>query len=418
MSTVTPSTLIASWTFEGNTNDVSGNGENGEIVDSAAFTTGYIGQAILLQKSSSQYVNVPYINLVTQSFTVEAWIYLYSLSPTADFGILGECEIRSTDHCLHCILRNDKMYMGFYSDDLTGTTTLTTSVWYHVAYVYDDSLNMKYVYLNGLLDASKTSIGPFMGASGNVTIGAWGSTTEGYWDGLLDQLTITNRAKTSCEILNDASLVAHFPFDNNTSDIGPNSMSGTYNPQGNSGLSWISGRVNQALNFNSSNSYFQSCGFYALGMNQSYTIAMWVNPSFQSGTLFHISSAGTGSGGWCLPMIGFSSNGSLVVQTWIGGVVLILGPILPTNNWTHIVQTYSSTNGLRLYINGGLYNSATANTFSSSTVVMCVLLGSSGLGKNCQTVLISMGQYSGGIDEFYVYNRELSSTEICSLAHP
>jgi hypothetical protein len=224
--------------------------------------------------------------------------------------------------------------------------------------------------------------------------------------------------KSPCEILNDASLIAHFTFDNNYNDVGPNSMIGTYNPQGNSGLSFISGRVNQSLNFNSWNSYFQSCGFYALGQNQSYSIAMWVQPSYQSGTLFHLSSTATGSGGWCLPMIGFSSNGSIVVQTWNGSTVSIMGPILPINTWTHIVQTYSSTNGLRLYINGGLYGSAPVNTFSSSSLTMCVLLASSGLGTNCQTGLISMGSYSGAIDEFYVYNRELNALEVCPLAHP
>jgi len=424
VSTVTPSTLLASWTFEENTNDVSGNGNDGQIVDGAAFTTGYIGQAILLENSYSQFVNVPYISLVNCSFTVEAWVYLYSLVPSSDRSILGECEVHLISHCLHFVVRYNQLYFGFFGDDLAGTTNLTTSVWYHVAYVYDYSLNIKYVYLNGLIDGISTasgvapSVGPFLAESGNVTIGAWSVPPSFYWDGLLDQVKITNRAKIPCEILNDASLVAYFPFDSNYNDSGPNSMIGTYNSQGNSGLSWVSGRVNQALNFNSSNSYFQSCGFYALGMNQPYSIAMWVNPSFPSGTLFHLSSSATGSGSWCLPMIGFSSNGSIVVQTWSGNTVSIMGPILPINTWTHIVQTYSLTNGLRLYINGGLYDSATVNTFSGSTLTMCILLASSGLGTNCETGLISMGPYSGAIDEFYVYNRELNALEVCPLAHP
>jgi hypothetical protein len=46
------------------------------------------------------------------------------------------------------------------------------------------------------------------------------------------------------------------------------------------------------------------------------------------------------------------------------------------------------------------------------------MLGSSGLGINCQTGQISMGSYSGAIDEFYVYSRELSALEVCPLAHP
>jgi hypothetical protein len=425
VSTVTPGTLLASWTFEQNANDVSSNGYNGQVINGAVFTTGYIGEAIELQNSLAQYVNVPYINLVNRPFTIEGWIYLYSLAPTTDLDILGECAATVIDNCLHCVVRSNKLYFGFYNDDTAGTTSLTSFVWYHVAFVYDYSINVKYIYLNGIMDGTSTasgssaSIGPFLGTSGNVTIGALTiSSTTTYWNGLLDQLRITNRVKTPCEILNDASLVAYFPFDSSYNDIGPNSMIGTYNPQNNNGLSWVSGRINQALNFNSSNSYFQSCGFTALGINQPYSIAMWVNPEYQGGTLFHISSAATGSGSWCFPLMGFSSNGSIVVQTWNGATTAVMGLILPTNAWTHIVQTWSSTNGLQLYINGGLYASAVISSFSAGNSPMCVLLGSSGLGTNCQTELISMGPYSGAIDEVYIYNRELNSLEVCPLAHP
>jgi hypothetical protein len=49
---------------------------------------------------------------------------------------------------------------------------------------------------------------------------------------------------------------------------------------------------------------------------------------------------------------------------------------------------------------------------------MCIFVGSSGFGTNCQTSDIVMGSYSGGIDEFYVYNRELTVNDICPLTHP
>ena len=421
---MTPSTLIASWPFEQNVNDVSGNGFNGQIINGAAFTGGYIGQAIQLKTNDTQFVNVPYINLVNRSFTIEVWVNLNILRPNGDLSIFSQCELHISGRCLHYIVRQNRPYLAFFGDDIIGRTNLTTSVWYHIAYVYDFSSNIKTVYLNGLSDGSSTDsgVGPskggYLGESGNTTIGTWTYNPIHSWDGLIDQLTITYRAKTACEVLDDASLVAHFTFDSSFIDIGPNSMIGTSNPQNNNGLSWITGRVNQALNFNSSNSYFQSCGYYALGMNQPFSIAMWVNPSFQSGTLFHLSSSATGSGSWCLPMIGFTSNGSLLVQTWTGITNFIMGPILPINSWTHIILTYSSTNGVRLYLNGGLYSSIVVNTFASSSLSMCILLASSGLGTNCQTSLLSMGPYSGSIDEFYVYSRELNDFEVCPLAHP
>ena len=425
MSTVTPSTLVAAWTFEQSTNDVSGNGYSGQLVNGGSFTTGYIGQALELQNAYSQFVNAPFVPLNSRSFTVEGWIYLDTLSPSSDLDIFTQTESSNFSRRLHYVVRNNKLYMGFFANDLIATTSLTTSVWYHFAFVYDFPSDIKLIYLNGILDATSTassagpSLGPYLGASGNTSIGALSSAPSSmYWNGRLDQITVSSRIKTPCEILNDASLVAHFPFDNSYADIGPNSLSGTRNPQANGGLSWVTGQVGGALQFNASISYFQTCGLWALGWGIPFSIAMWVNPSYPGGTLFHLSSSATGSGDWCLPMIGFASNGSIVAQMWRGFTVPIVGPILPINSWTHLLMTWSSTNGVRLYINGGLYNSATAPTFSASTLVMCATLGNSGLGTNCQTGPIQMGSFAGIIDEFYLYNRELNSFEVCVLAHP
>jgi len=423
VSTVTPSTLLASWPFENNANDVSGNANHGQIMNGAIFTTGYIGQAIQLLNDSAQYVAASYMDFTNRSFTVEAWVYPYLLQDT-DAPIFTECEVKTIDKCLHYLLREQNIYLAFYNDDIRGTTQLTSYTWYHVAFVYDYANNIKTAYLNGIIDATSSasaataSKSAYLGTNGEIRIGAW----EYYsyaWDGLIDQVIVSNRVKTYCEILNDATLVAHFAFDGTYNDIGPNSMKETHTSQSNSGVALVTGRVNQAINFNLSNSYSQSCGYYSLGQNQPYSIAMWVNPSFPGGTLFHLSSDATGSGAWCLPMIGFNSNGSIVGQTWNGSrAISLVGPILPINNWTHVVLTYSSTNGLQLYINGGLYSSAPIDRFAASNRIMCVTLANSLLGTNCQTGSISMGAFQGVIDEFYVYNRELNDAEVCPLAHP
>ncbi|CAF5032358.1 unnamed protein product, partial [Rotaria sp. Silwood1] len=308
-------------------------------MNGAAFSTGYIGQAILLAVSLSQYVVVPYIDFTSKSFTVEMWIYLSTLR-TSDINLFGECENHTVRRCLHYNIRNYKVYMGFYADDLSGVTNLTTGRWYHIAYMYDAVANNQSIYLDGLLEGNRVTSSSYLGQNGDVTIGKTGIPAGNWYDGLIDQITVTNRAKTSCEILNDASLVAHFPFDDPLVDIGPNTMTATITVQGNSGMSWVTGKVNQALSFSKTNSYFQTCGFWALGQNQAYSIALWINPSFQAGTLFHLSTAATGSGSWCLPMIGFSSNGSIVSQTWNYGAFAVIGPIPPINAWTHIVQTW------------------------------------------------------------------------------
>ncbi len=55
--------------------------------------------------------------------------------------------------------------------------------------------------------------------------------------------------------------------------------------------------------------------------------------------------------------MGFSSSGQIVTTGWNPTPQQVIGPILPTNVWTHVVGTYSLTNGLRLYVNGTLIGS-------------------------------------------------------------
>ena len=95
----------------------------------------------------------------------------------------------------------------------------------------------------------------------------------------------------------------------------------------------------------------------------------------------------------------------------------LYGPQIPVFNWTHITLTWSSFNGLKLYINGDLYSQLSISTYQSLNVDrLFILLGTSGLCHHCQTSQLLIGSYFGSIDEFYVYNRELTSNDICVLS--
>ena len=56
----------------------------------------------------------------------------------------------------------------------------------------------------------------------------------------------------------------------------------------------------------------------------------------------------------CVDLLGFSTRGEIVVTS--GGILpySVIGPILTVNTWSHVVATYSLTNGIRLYVNGTL----------------------------------------------------------------
>ena len=254
-----------------------------------------------------------------------------------------------------------------------------------------------------------------------MTIGTNGvNTPNNYFDGCLDAIAYFGRSKNATEVLDDATLVANVPFDNNTLlDVGPLLINGSgsnysYTP---------SGRVNQALSLQLSVSYAQVTGLRRLGtVSWPYTVAVWIYPTNGSGgTIMHLSSRTDGSPlGWCIPIMGLTSSGQIAINSWNGSNVPLTGPFAPLLAWTHVVATYSSSNGERLYVNGTQYGSASGGyTFVASGVPMTITLGSSLLGIGvCSSGTIQMGQYHGSLDEFRVYARELTAAQVSALANP
>jgi hypothetical protein len=124
--------------------------------------------------------------------------------------------------------------------------------------------------------------------------------------------------------------------------------------------------------------------------------------------------------GWCIPIIGLSASNQIVGQSWnLTGAVAVTGPILSLGAWTHIVTSYSATNGVRLWINGTLVNSTGPFGYSPSTVPNSITLGNSLVGQGiCAFGSIVKGQFYGMMDELRVYSRELNSSEVYALANP
>ncbi|CAF0965654.1 unnamed protein product, partial [Didymodactylos carnosus] len=117
-------------------------------------------------------------------------------------------------------------------------------------------------------------------------------------------------------------------------------------------------------------------------------------------------------------MMGLSSSGQIVLQSWNGGAVYVTGPILSGNTWTHIADTFSISNGLRLYVNGVLYNSTAPISYAASSASNYITLGNPLTGSGCSQGAISAGQFYGYLDEFRLYSRELTAANVVSLANP
>ena len=348
---------------------------------------------------------------------------------------MSHCEQATTDKCLHTAIVGGTLYFGFYGDDLSGATQMNFDQWYHVAYIYNRSTSKQFVYLNGKQDGSRTSNNPFVGNASRLVIGAvpelmgWTLFRAGYFD----QLIFLSRIKTDDELLEEATLVAYYPFDQSYLDSGPNQIN---NSSGINTTFDSNGHFNQSLVIGSVNSsYFQTTGFYYLcRANYSYSFAMWINPLETIGTILQVKSflidmivhsliiQVSFPNGWCMPMIGFSNTGLLTIQTLGNNGIYAASmthTILLSNTWIHLCMTYSTDNGIQLFINGVLATSTKVSTDYLGNNEFCTIVLGTGSQPNICAVnqtAIDLSQFRGRIDELRIYSRELFDKEIYQLA--
>ena len=360
----------------------------------------------------------PFLPLSDRPWTFEAWIYLFNVTSGSDFPILGQFDSLGKGKSLHLTVRDTRLRIGFFDDDLDGHTPVTASCWFHTAFVFDSVTRNQSLYLDGILDNNRQSYGSYLGTAGALDIGVnYWPNDHRYFNGLIDQLSFTNRSKPSADILRDATLTIYFSFDNNSiHDQGPLNIDGLV--VGNT--SFVSGRRGQALQIgNVPESYLIVKGLVLLGRhNQSYSFSIWIKPAIvQKSTIIYMSSSANAASGWCLPMIALNSTGQIIIVSWSGGSVNLVGPTVLTDSWTHVVSTYGLGHGLSLYVNGSLSTASAPFSFSASGTPNYLFIGSPRMGSSCGSNGNIDGQYAGVVDELQVYSRELTADEVNVLAN-
>ncbi|CAF3783871.1 unnamed protein product, partial [Rotaria sordida] len=397
-SWVSSSNLLAQWQFDNNlledvTNSITSSAK------SSTFVAGYVNQAVSFGANVNQSLRSSPINLTAMSFTIDAWIYPTELALTEIFILV------------------------FFCDDCQGNAIIPINDWTHVSFVFEINSLTQSIYLNGNPDANRRATGSFQGSSDNVTVGNIPLLNfysgSNYFQGMIDKLAITSRDKSACKILEEATLVAYFSFNSGVEliDSGPNSLSVVRQS-----VSFVStGHFFQAISFNgSTSSYFQISDLTSLGItNRAFSISLWIRSQNLSGILVHVSSNSSGLG-WCVPFLGFTTSGSIVAQISNTAIRSAVGPLISLAPvWSHIVETWSSTNRLRLYVNNVLVASTIvmATSYTASSVPNYVTLANSlsGAGVCSSGLLGSMDPYNGDIDELKIYSRELTAADICTV---
>ena len=155
---------------------------------------------------TDQYIDLgtPEALNLTQNMSISAWINTNTIA-SGTRVIICDCNTptNQSQFCLEINRTAGKISALANGQEVavTGSTTLSTDTWYHVALTRSGSTgNWNYViYLNGVVDGSATTSDNPSSQQG-VAIGRFGKDSSGYFSGKIDEVAVLNIALSGAQI--------------------------------------------------------------------------------------------------------------------------------------------------------------------------------------------------------------------------
>ena len=418
-----------SWTNNCTASDVldsSGNNLHGKSCPNTTGptggTTGKFGKGGTFD-GSNDYIDVgDQSTLELTTFTLSAWIYRSGACATFSICyIISKGESGNTGYGLRI-----KDYSGTHKaslsikdqlQDVSGTSTIGTNTWYHIAATIDGSRVR--VYVNGILetDTAQTQIPNFAGESFKIGNGMTNSDIPML--GNLDEVRVYNHAMTPAEV---AALYSFAPgpvgwwkMDENTgtaaNDSSGNGNTGTLT----AGPIWSSGKFGPGITFDGIDDYVDVISGSGL---ISFSISLWIkttetdsNATFwRNPTLFGKANTTSNSGDFGI----ITSSGNIGFWSGLtaGDASYISSKSVNNDSWYHIAVSNNGSNAT-LYVNGVPEGTtlATGTALNSETFWIGAKGGSEEPGK----------YHDGTIDDVRFYNYARTPKQIIedmNAGHP
>jgi RHS repeat-associated protein len=198
-----PAGLISWWRAESNALDSAGS-NNGSLSNGVSFADGKAGQAFSFEGEGGTVVAPDSSSLrLTDQLTIEAWINPRSID--SDQALVSKVGGAAGNNGYQFVLSGNTLLGQFNSPGqnwpsarVTSGGVITTGVWYHVAWTYDQS-EMR-LYLNGLPIATNA-----IGAQSIITCSSTlrlsgDDNNHVYFNGLIDEASVYDRALSDEEI--------------------------------------------------------------------------------------------------------------------------------------------------------------------------------------------------------------------------
>jgi hypothetical protein len=428
--------LVAHYELENDAVDSSGNGLDGVLMGEPNFAEGIIGMA-LDADGVDDYIDCS--NDVsfdmTEQITVSAWLNLRSINTAWQAAVAkGENAWR-----LGNVNEDPRFHFGITiwnapdTASIDGETAFELGEWHNVIGRFDGrNIN---VYVDGMLDGTVPTTVPIGTNTTSMFIGDNPEATGRYWDGLIDDVMIFNRAITPGEmryLLGDRvtedpdadGLVAYYEMENNANDSSGNGRDGTI-CDGSAKLyidgDYVEGPEGMAISFNGANQRVCVGNDSAFNLPGSFSISMWAKIGARSEFMGNsiIGNKALNSQGWSVHQYAKSDKLSFTtmgVTSDMDGVKYRMptASSIPLNEWHQIIMIFDSENGEKLiYLDGVL------------DVAGKIAAGSSVSPSGYKTYIGARSNdggtggdryFKGALDDIRIHNKALSLAEVLYLA--
>ncbi len=413
---LTRNSFIAYFPFNGNANDVTGNGYNGTINGNAAlvpdrFSSQNKAYTFPDQSSSISLANSTNINL-ENGFTINAWIK-YKSGGTKIIVCKHVCGF--VNGFLFAIDTDGQIQLWLGQNGWSTVRTNQTFIedqWYMVTATYDATSNIGKVYVDGEVGGTGSVV--YTNFSANpISIGEsyQNNCVAGNMDGSVDEVKIYSCPLSAAEILDEYNnsyndLVLFLPFNGNPNDASGNS---------NNGINYAGVFSKDRYGNDNASMFFNAIDSYVEGINPGNNLPVGNSPrSFSAwiknyqynqwgSNIFHYGTAQPAPTNFH-----FLLTDVLGLGNGYGYGVVYGNTNLIDSTWHFVTGVYEggTERTTKLYIDGKLDVTGTITTEPNT-----VLTNNWRIGRFME----GSSNFKGNIDELKIYNLALTDQQIWDM---
>jgi hypothetical protein len=198
--------LVAYYEFEDNANDSSGNGNDGTEYGGVSYVDGVIGKAGSFDGTGKIEIIDDKETLAPKNLTISGWINRKgdNIGWGSQGMVLYKGNYEPVPNMAYAIQIYDETFELSSRSDTSGASNITsptiTNKWYYFTSIYNNNTKKHKLYINGSLINEVDFNNEINQNSEKLSIGSYAYNSGYYYNGLIDDLRIYNRALNESEI--------------------------------------------------------------------------------------------------------------------------------------------------------------------------------------------------------------------------